>query len=166
MDYLKNVQIDESALDVEWLQQASLTLQYGKNRAFTKKILEKKKERLALCSAELTQAIHKNPAQFQIEKVTVAAVNAAILQDEEYQDANNQVIEATYDYDIAGAADNAIQGKKSALENLVKLHGQSYFAGPSIPRDLSEEWVAKEKAKKTNEAVADAMPKRTRRPKA
>jgi len=160
MDYLKNVQIDESALDVEWLQQASLTFQYGKNRAFTKKILEKKKERLALCSAELTQAIHKNPAQFQIEKVTVAAVNAAILQNDGFQDANNIVIEAIYDNDIAGAACDAISSKKSALENLVKLHGQNYFAGPSIPRDLSEEWISKEKAKKTNEAIAQAMPKR------
>jgi len=160
MDYTKDIRIDEDGLDVEWLQQASLTYEYAKNKAFTKKILEKKREKLALCKAELTQAIHRNPDKYKIEKVTVAAVDAVILQNDGFQDANNIVIEAIYDNDIAGAACDAISSKKSALENLVKLHGQNYFAGPSIPRDLSEEWISKEKAKKTNEAIADAMPKR------
>ena len=33
----------------------------------------------------------------------------------------------------------AFEQRKDALENLVRLHGQQYFAGPKIPRDLPSE---------------------------
>ena len=47
----------------------------------------------------------------------------------------------------------AIDQKKSALENLVKLHGQMYFAGPSIPRDLDKEWEKREKEKRVSDGI-------------
>jgi hypothetical protein len=34
------------------------------------------------------------------------------------------------------------------LENLVQLHGQNYFAGPKVPRNLSKERDEKEERQK------------------
>jgi hypothetical protein len=38
--------------------------------------------------------------------------------------------------------------RKAALENLVQLHGQNYFAGPKVPRNLSKERDEKEERQK------------------
>jgi hypothetical protein len=38
-----------------------------------------------------------------------------------------------------------MEQRKDALENMVRLHGQQYFAGPRIPRNLTEERQAKQK---------------------
>jgi hypothetical protein len=43
--------------------------------------------------------------------------------------------------------------KKEALENLVQLFGQQYFAGPKMPRDLSKKRARKEQQKETNKSI-------------
>ena len=44
--------------------------------------------------------------------------------------------------------------RKAALENLVQLHGQSYFAGPSVARNLQKERERKiEKRKQANTRI-------------
>jgi ethanolamine utilization cobalamin adenosyltransferase len=157
MDYQNDIRIDENALDVEWLQQASLTFEYGLYQAKCKKICDKKKEALDLVRADLDKAIRKSPEKYGIEKVTETAVSSAILQQEEYQEANYELIDARYELDIASGALRALQDKKSALENLVKLQAQNYFAGPSIPRDLNKEWENAQKTKQSNSKVAEGM---------
>ena len=47
--------------------------------------------------------------------------------------------------------------QKTALENLVKLHGQQYFAGPSVPRDLSKEWERHERQKSVDAGVGKKL---------
>lgn len=160
MDYLDDIKIDESALDVEWLRQASLTFQYGAHLAKMKRILDRKKEEVDLVKAELDKAIRKNPDKYEIEKLTESVVQATILQQDEYMEITSELIDVRYEVEIANAAVRSIDQKKSALENLVRLNGQNYFAGPSIPRDLTQEWERKEKAKKSNEAVATSMQRR------
>lgn len=70
-------------------------------------------------------------------------------------------INAKYDVDMCQAACWAFQERKAALENLVKLHGQNYFAGPSIPRDLNKEWVDSEKQKMSNKKIVINQPKKS-----
>jgi len=38
------------------------------------------------------------------------------------------------------------------LENLVQLHGQNYFAGPSMPRNLQGERERKQEKRKESES--------------
>lgn len=162
MNYEKDIRIDENALDVEWLQQASLTFHYSKNAAFQRKQLDLVKENLNVVRAELDREIRNDPEAFDIAKVTEAALTAAIISHKRYKEANNAYLEAKYEADIADAAVRALQDKRSALENLVKLHAAQYFAGPSMPRDISREWVKTAEQKQTNMAVATGM---TRKPR-
>ena len=160
MDYLDDIRIDESALDVEWLRQASLTFQYGTHQAKMKRIVDRKKEELDLVKADLDKKIRSKPEHYKIDKITEAAIQATILQQEDYQEINSELIDARYELEIASAALRALEQKKSALENLVRLNGQNYFAGPSVPRDLTKEWEQKEKAKESNTKVAESMQRR------
>ena len=73
----------------------------------------------------------------------------AILTSKKYQEANQKYLDAQYEKNMAGNAVQSMNMRKEALENLVKLHGQSYFAGPSVPHDLSKLKAEREKATET-----------------
>jgi len=161
MNYEKDIQIDNQALDVEWLNQASLTFSYTKHAAEMRKALDLQREKLNVVKAELDSDIRSSPEVYDIVKITENAVQAAITQTSKYQEAYNIFLEHKYDLDIADGAVRALQDKKAALENLVRLHGASYFAGPSIPRDLSKEWEQKEEQKEVNRNIGKGM-RRTR----
>lgn len=140
LNYEQDVSIDETALDVEWLQQANLMYKYARYQAETKKAMDEAKERLDFIKAKLEMDIRANPENYGLSKVTESAVASTILLQPEYQEASKKYIGARYENDVAAAAVRAIDQKKTALENLVKLLSVSYFAGPSAPRDLSLEW--------------------------
>lgn len=147
------ISIDETALDVEWLRQASLMGRYCRAAADAKKELDIAKEALDVVRAGVAQLIRKDPGSFGLDKVTEAAVNEVLLTNSECQRASTELIEAKYELEMAQAAVKALDQKKSALENLVKLHGQSYFAGPSVPRDLSKEWETKQRQQDIDKKV-------------
>lgn len=140
LNYEQDVSIDETALDVEWLQQANLMYKYVRYQAGTKKAMDEAKERLDFIRAKLEMDIRTNPESYGLSKVTESAIASTILLQPEYQEASKKYIEAKYENEVAVAAVRAIDQKKTALENLVKLLNVSYFAGPSAPRDLSLEW--------------------------
>ena len=140
LNYEQDVSIDETALDVEWLQQSNLMYRYAKHQAETKKAMDEAKERLDFIRAKLEMDIRANPENYGLSKVTESAIASTILLQPEYQEASKKYIKAKYENDVAVAAVRAIDQKKTALENLVKLLSVSYFAGPSAPRDLPLEW--------------------------
>ena len=153
IDYEKDVNIDESALDVEWLQQPSLMKRYADMATKAERNEALKKESLDLLRAQFDLLIRKTPEDFKIDKITEAVVANTILTLEDYQEANKEYLEAKFERKNADNAVKAIEQKKTALENLVKLHGQQYFAGPSVPRDLNKEWVEKQNQKNLNAEV-------------
>jgi len=153
MDYEKDVNIDPNSLDVEWLEQPNLMLKYGRIAAQTKLDMDKAKEKLEVVKAELDKDIRLNPEKYDIAKLTESVVASTILLQPEYKEASEAYIEATYEFNMARYAVQAISDRKDALENLVKLHGMQYFAGPSVPRDLSKEWEAKQKQKKVDSKI-------------
>jgi hypothetical protein len=140
LNYEQDVSIDETALDVEWLQQANLMYKYARHQAETKKAMDEAKERLDFIRAKLEMDIRANPENYGLSKVTESAIASTILLQPEYHEASKKYVEARYENDMAVAAVRAIDQKKTALENLVKLLSVSYFAGPSAPRDLSLKW--------------------------
>lgn len=157
MDYEKDVFIDESALDIEWLEQPVLMLRYTKYVAKLKKRLAKQEVLLGLVRADLDKTIRKDPDSFGLAKITNEGIFQVIQRQDEYKDAASIVIDLKYEAEVARGAVAAIEQRKAALENLVKLFGQQYFAGPSVPRDLSREWEQREKQKKADSKVAKRM---------
>ena len=153
MNYERDVRIDDSALDVEWLEQPQLMMKYSRYAADAGRVLEQRKEQLEVTRAELDKKIRSDPENFDIAKVTESVVANTIITQSEYREAQEAMIEAKHEYDMARAAVRSIDGKKDALENLVRLHGQQYFAGPSVPRDLSKEWEEKQRQKQADTKV-------------
>lgn len=145
MNYKKDIEIDADALDIEWLGQASKMMQYTKYSALKRRLLEEAKQNLDVSKAEADKKIRTNPEKFGIEKITETVVANAILNESGYKQAYTEYLEAKYEADMAQGAVNAFEHRKSALENLVRLFGQQYFAGPNMPRNLHEE-VEKRKA--------------------
>lgn len=161
MDYIKDILIDETALDVEWLQQPVLMFRYAKLSINLKKQMDKQLEKINVIKAKIDKNIRSNPDKFGLTKITETIVANTILLQEDYINEHNIYIEKKYDYDLINVAVRALQDKKSALENLVKLHGQQYFAGPSVPRDLDKEWENKQKQKNVNKNI-EISSKRTK----
>ncbi len=153
LNYEQDVKIDPDALDIEWLNQAALMLRYTKHAAITKQTMDDCKERLDFTKAELEMDIRTKPEAYGLAKVTEAGIQSAILLQEKYQILMKEYASARYEYDIANGAVRAIDQKKTALENLVKLLGQSYFAGPKAPRNLYQEQLDQTARREANAKV-------------
>jgi len=139
LNYLDDIRIDETCLDVEWLDQPTLMMKYCQYAILMRKKLDLAKEKVDIVKAELDKKIRLNPAEFGIEKLTETAVQNTIILQDEYRMAVEEMIEIKYQYDLATSAVRSIEQRRDALENLVKLHGQQYFAGPKVPRDIESE---------------------------
>lgn len=140
LDYERDTHIDESALDVECLEQASLMMRYTRELAKAEKEVARLNEKLKVTAATLDKDIRQNPNDYKIDvKITEAVVMNAIISNEEYGEVKAELIEAQYEAKMLEGAVTAIKQRKDMLQELVRLHGQNYFAGPSIPRDLSAE---------------------------
>jgi len=137
IDYEKDIEIDAELLDSEWLDQPSKMLKYTKHCARMEKERDEAKEALELVKAELDKEIRTNPDKFKVEKITDKVVEATVQMQPAYKEANAEYLEAKFEYNVARGAVDAFDQRKTALENLVRLHNAGYFAGPSVPHDLS-----------------------------
>ncbi len=158
MEYNLDVNIDETALDVELLEQPILMKKYGDVVSEARKELDYMKEQLDAVKAELSKEIRADPDAFGLGKITENLVADTIILQDSYKKAAEEVVEAQYRYGMAKSAFDAIASRKDTLDGLIKLYGMQYFAGPSIPRNLSEERTRKNE--KVNETVAASMVKK------
>lgn len=147
IDYESDVTIDETSLDVEWLEQPRLMLKYAREAAHARAEADKAKERLEVTRAELDRNIRHDPDGYGIGKITETVVQNTIVAEDAYRKAHEEFIDAQHEAEMARYAVRAMEQRKDALENLVRLHGQQYFAGPRVPRDLQRETEAAREAR-------------------
>ena len=134
LDYEGEIEIDPEALDVEWINQPMLFMKYARNEAEMGEALDKAIENVKIIRSELIKEAHET-----LPKATGPVVESYYRDHKDHKEAKEAVITAQFNYNIARSAVFAFNQRKVALENLVRLHGQSYFAGPSEPRDLPAE---------------------------
>lgn len=159
-DFKDRIKIDETALDLEWLGQADLYLEVSTSLVEARSAVDILTLKLDVALANTDTKVRKNPGDYGIEKVTETAVKSAVAGDPEVITLQEELIEAKKEVGLLGAATTAIEHRKRALENLVTLHGQQYFAGPSAPMDLSRDWDKRSarvrgRKRKTRETVTD-----------
>lgn len=153
MDFENDMSIDETALDVEWLEQPRLMIKYAQIAAEAKRRFDKAKEQVEVIKADRDKDIRTNPSEYEITKITETVIQNTIVLQGDYKEAQLEMIDAKYEFEMSRYAVQAMQERKEALENLVKLYGMQYFAGPSVPRDLSQEWQKKQNQKESNSKV-------------
>jgi len=134
--FKEELAIDPNALDVEWVEQPTQFFNVAEQAAEARREVDRAKLALEVTEATLDNDIRSNPAKYGLPKVTETALKSAMHLTEEYQEAQKALSEAQYEKAMLDAATQAWDQRKRALENLVSLHGQSYFAGPSVPRTL------------------------------
>ena len=158
-DYNKDLDIDPNSLDLEWLLQPKLFFKYSAELTDARRDSAFTAEKLEVTKAEADKRVR---LQFVDQKVTVDQIRAAVQQDVEVQKIAREVIEAEHKVNMLQAAVRSFDQRKDALENLVRLHGQNYFAGPTVPHNIGREF-RKQVDAKGHEQSRDAAVERTGR---
>lgn len=140
LNYKEDVRIDETSLDLEWLDQAELAISYGKEWAAIRKKVSLLDEKVKVVRSKLIRKAYENPEQYLGQaKATMQTVEAFYRDHKKHKKLKQELIEAQEELDLVEVAKNEMSfTRKSALENLVKLHNADWFAGPTVPRDLSK----------------------------
>lgn len=161
MDYASDLKINPNQLDVEWLEQPLRFHIYSAKSAEANKNVRKCEELVKVIRSELIlEASEKGSAVLGAGVKPIATnVEAFFRNNADYKKAKSQLHEAQYEQEMLANAVAAFHQRKFALENLTRLHGQNYFAGPTIPRDLSEEY--KENKKDSLRETSRARRRRT-----
>ena len=163
MSYERDMSIDVTSLDVEWVEQAELAMKYGRLWADAQDECSKAEEFVKYTRSRLIIKATKDP-----EGVLGKGIKSTEIQLEAYYRTHKDYIAAKDDWleklnvvNTLAVAKNEISfTRKSALENLVTLHGQNYFAGPSVPRNLKEKM---EQRKETRNSAKESANKRIRK---
>jgi len=160
MNYEDNLRIDEDALDLECLDQPMRFLEVAKANAQAQFEVDEAKNKLELVAAEVDASIRNEPDKYGISKITETLVANAVKMTKEYKEQLEDFNKVKFNAAVIRSAMMAFEQRKTMLELLVKLNGQSYFAGPSVPRDIQSERAKKEQKSAT---VTKRMMKRRKK---
>jgi len=153
-NYEQDISIDVNSLDLEWNQQAFIFGYYSKQLAKAIRNVNRVWEKLKIRRSELIQECRENDP-----KASAPVMEAYYRTNEDHQKLKQDLFDAEYERDILQNAVYALNHKKAALEKLVILHGQSYFAGPVIPNDINRTW----EKQATPEKLEERKEKRAKR---
>jgi len=168
MDFENDIIIDPSALDEEWINQPTLALKYSNYWAKCNHKLTQLNEEIKLLRAELVNEVTSDPEGCLGKgmKATGPIIEAYYRNHQSHVAKKEEIIKAMYALDIAEVAKKEITvTRKAALENLVKLLSLNYFAGPSIPREISYSAAVSNKNKAIDKEVNKSIGKRLKRRK-
>ena len=148
MDALTVQDIDPNALDEQWLMQPSLYRQYATQVARARDEVGNAEIGVDVCKTELKEVeaeirldVTANFEQYGYKKVpTLDTITATLLTNDKVKKAQGKLTSAKRTLNEAWTSVNRSQAivssldqKKTALQELVRLHSQSYFATPWIP---------------------------------
>jgi len=136
----KILQIDTNRLDKEWVNQPKYFFDYACQLADAKRALEGLKAELDIVRAEREMRIRKHPEKYKLgDKVTEGSIKCTLEGQPLVKEAQDKILSAKHRVDILQAAVAALDQRKTALENLVKLTLSSYMASPQAPKGMEEQ---------------------------
>lgn len=139
-EFEKDILIDPEALDVECCRQAELFMRWSELSIKARGEVHRAKSEMDTAFATIDLKVRKKPRRYGLENVTEPAVKATVAAHPDYLRAVSRFQAAQMDSLWLDRAVDSLEMKKRMLEELIKLHGLQYFAGPSAPRDLAREW--------------------------
>ena len=177
LDYAIDSKIDINALDIEWLNHSDMERRYieqiSKMKRAVIRTTEKEKlahERVKTRRSKLLQKCHDHPEKcIGKNKATGPEAEAYYRTHPDYLTAKRKwikaeirLMEAEEEHRTAEDMKDLMHFTKTkALEQLVNLHGQGYFAGPEVPRNINREIRKKEnqeaKQKRRSKKIGQKM---------
>lgn len=125
-------EIDKGRLDEEWVQHPNLYHRLAVAGASMSTLKAQAYDKIKLQKAKMENRVRANPQDYEVEKVTESSVAAAVATSKLVMEAQAAYNEAAYHADLVAAAVAAMEHRKRALENLVKLWGGDYFSSPQV----------------------------------
>jgi len=138
--------IDKNLLDDEWLNQPKLYYNWALQLEDARLELDNAKAEFDVVQSEIDLDIRTNPEDYgelpkdvvDKGKITEKMVAAVLIMQKGYKEAQQTVFEAKHRVGVLQAAVTALDQRKKALEKLVDLHGQKYFAIPRASENSKE----------------------------
>jgi hypothetical protein len=155
----EDIRVNPEALDVEAAQQAELFFKWAERAVEARADMDRAKLAVDLIEARLGIRMRAKPELYNLTKVTDPAIASAVKRHEKYLDAFQTFLKAKETSALMEKAAEAMEQKKRMIEVLITLHGQEYFAGPSVPRDLGAAWSENQKQRegRTNDKLRDKV---------
>ena len=125
MDIKKDLQIDPSKLDEEWIKQPYLFQACAEKVVDHEDARDRQKRNLEIILAETEKGV-RQCAEENSEKLTEAKVKALVVTNAKVVEAEMNLLDLTKAAKIAGVAIKTLEHKKEALKNLTKLYEQGY----------------------------------------
>lgn len=135
-----DIYLDPEQIDVEATKQANTFFKWSRRLARAKTVSEKLEHMVDVQEARYQIDCRAHPADFGLENVTEPAIKAAVKIHKPFVRLVEQWYEARAAFTLLEPIVKAMEQKKRMLEILTTLHGQEYFAGPSVPRNLPSAW--------------------------
>ncbi len=155
-EFERDKHIDPNLLDVACVEHPDVFWKYAELAVQAKSRMDRLEQKMELTEAQLSLEARKDPTAFDIEgRGTDATIKAVVRAHRKYTRAVEEWQDAKEDSAYMDRALRAMEIKKSMIEDLITLHGQQYFAGPSVPHNLGELYIKQQKASH------DALNKRT-----
>jgi Recombination, repair and ssDNA binding protein UvsY len=143
----EDLYIDPTALDIEWLSQPNTFLKYTEKLAKAGREKDRCDQAVKVAQARIRKKLNDAGG-----KVTESAIEEELRSTPEW----NNYLDAKYEENLLDGAVKAFYQRKEALENLVRLQGQNYFAVPKEPRNLGAEYEKKLKQDAARKRMAEA----------
>lgn len=172
MNFEKDLQIDADNLDVEFLRQPSLYMQYAEALAEANERLHKADQKIKVVRSELTLQAARNPEILEVKKgksvsPTANNVEAYYRTHKNHIEAKEEWLSASKQVEMLQNAVIAFNQRKTSLEQLARLTIAGYCAMPSEPHDPSTftermEKIRDKETKETRNNIRERINRRTR----
>ena len=127
-------QLNKHRLDEEWVEQPHLYHEHALALADARQDYERAKTDLEVTLAEADQSVRANPGAYGIDgRVTEGAIDRTVTTLPTVRKAQERTITTKHAMDVAQAAVSALDHRKAALENLVRLQLADYYSSPREP---------------------------------
>lgn len=122
--------IDLTRLEENCAEQTVLMRQWGDKLAVARRKVSMEEAKLKVVKSEMANKMRQRPDAYGLTKDTDKVIDDAVQASREWQAQNLAIIEAEYQRDLIKSMVDALNDRRTELENCVKLHGQMYFAKP------------------------------------
>ena len=154
-------EINQNNLDKELRKQHTLFVKYSKLYALSKKVHNKKWERVKTIRSRIILDIKKKKVDKGEKAPTQQEIEATYRTNKRYKSAKNDMIDAEYDMDTLDGVVMSLHQRKSDLKDLVKLWLGEYWAdhaGETLDADTREQFQ-KKKQKTVRKKVKEKLNK-------
>lgn len=158
-DYESDLRIDSDNLYEEFLNHPLSFMKYAAASATANKLAKEADEKVKTLRSQLIKAANENPDETLGKgvKPTAPVVEAYYRDDEEYKEAKQDWVDATYNADMMVNIVFAFNARKTALEYAGRVEQREYNAEPKVSGSDATEKVDKMKKDSAQTKVKNRM---------